>query len=306
MSETAPFNYSQYSSPLLHLAAANNSNSSDVPYYSGLHGVNILRDKQLVLGLGLSIMLVLGIVFGLRAWELVSSHLRHIYCLTANRAQQNYWSFDRSTSWPWLKKNVIYAPVGSKRHNREIQLSKAHNYGTLPGRLQLILLVSYAVANVVFCLYLDYGDNLGKTLAELRGRSGILSTANMIALVIMAARNNPLIPVLKISFDTFNLFHRWIGRIAIIEAVIHTMSWWCAYNQAEGAKAAAESFGGNPFLQYGLISMCFMALILIQSLSPVRHAFYETFLAGHQLIAFFIFSEFTSTSRSLIFRPFLT
>jgi Ferric reductase like transmembrane component/Ferric reductase NAD binding domain/FAD-binding domain len=268
-------------------AANISSNSTEVPYYTGLHGVNISRDRELTKGLGLSIMVVLVIVFGFRAWELFTSHIRHIYCLTANRAQQNYWSFDRTTVWPSLKKHLIYAPIGKKRHNREIQLSNAHNYGTLPGRLHSILLLAYFLSNVVFCLLLDYKHQpTGKILAELRGRSGILATANIIALVIMAGRNNPLIGMLKISFDTFNLFHRWIGRIVVFESTIHVLSWFCAYNLAEGADAAARSFAGSRFLQYGLISMVAFALMLLHSLSPIRHAFYEVFLHVHQVFAF--------------------
>ena len=299
MSNTLALDYS--SSPLNLSAHLNNdvpfsrvvatnvsSNASDPPYYTGLHGVNIARDKELTTGMGIAIMVVIVLVLGLRGWELFTSHLRHIYCLTANRAQQNYWSFDRSTIWPWLKKHFICAPIGKKRHNREIQLSKAHNYGTLPGRLHTILLVSYFLGNVIFCLMLDYNhEKRGKILAELRGRSGILATANMIPLVLMSGRNNPLIGLLKISFDTFNLFHRWIGRIVVFESFIHVMSWWCAYNLAEGPAAAAHSFKGSPFLQFGLISMIAFAIILIQSLSPLRHAFYETFLHTHQFMAFF-------------------
>ena len=271
------------------LSSLNSSaNSTDHLYYTGLAGVNITRDTQITKGLGLAIVVVLFVVLGLRAIELCISHIRHIYCLTANQAQQNYWSFDRTTSWPWLKKNLIYAPIGTKRHNREIQLSRASNYGTLPGRLHTILLLAFFIGNCVFCLILDYKhQSRGKILAELRGRSGILATANLIPLVIMAGRNNPLIGWLKISFDTFNLFHRWIGRIVVFQSFIHVMSWWCAYNLTEGPSAPAHSFKGSPFLQYGLISMISMGIIFFQSLSPLRHAFYEVFLCSHQFLAFF-------------------
>jgi len=41
----------------------------------------------------------------------------------------------------------------------------------------------------------------------------------------MAARNNPLINWLNMSFDTFNLFHRWTGRIVVIEAIVHVVAY---------------------------------------------------------------------------------
>lgn len=60
---------------------------------------------------------------------------------------------------------------------------------------------------------------------HLRNRTGTLAVVNLIPLVMMAGRNNPLIKLLNISFDTFNLAHRWFGRIMVAEAVAHTVAW---------------------------------------------------------------------------------
>lgn len=68
-------------------------------------------------------------------------------------------------------------------------------------------------------------------VAELRGRSGTLVILNMVLLFLPAARNNPLIWILYISFDTYNLLHRWLGRIIVLESVVHTAAW--AVNAAE-------------------------------------------------------------------------
>ena len=40
----------------------------------------------------------------------------------------------------------------------------------------------------------------------------------------MAGRNNPLVPLLGISFDTYNLLHRWLGRIVVLESVLHSLA----------------------------------------------------------------------------------
>ena len=45
-----------------------------------------------------------------------------------------------------------------------------------------------------------------------------------VPLFLLAGRNNPLIPLLNISFDTYNLIHRWFGRIVILEALAHTLA----------------------------------------------------------------------------------
>ena len=41
----------------------------------------------------------------------------------------------------------------------------------------------------------------------------------------MAGRNNPLIKLLDVSFDTWNLLHRWLGRIVVLESLAHTICW---------------------------------------------------------------------------------
>ena len=123
-------------------------------------------------------------------------------------------------------------------------------------------------------------------LAELRGRSGHLSVVNMVGLFLLAGRNNPLIPLLRVSFDTFNLFHRWIGRIVIIEGVIHTCAWAANKAHVEGWDSINVAFRNDPFIQYGLLGTLAMVVILVQAPSAVRHAFYETFLHIHQFLAF--------------------
>jgi hypothetical protein len=274
--------------PALASGLANSNITKDNgTYYSGLLGVNLERDRQMTSALSIAILCGIILILGVRGWQLFTAHLRHIYCLGATRSQQNYWSYDRNEWLPWLKRHIIYAPLGRKRHNREIQLSKAHNYGTIPGRVHTTVLAFYLISNLVFCLYLDWQHATPKILAELRGRSGMLAVWNMMVLLLFASRNNPAIWLLEISFDTFNLFHRWVGRLVILESLAHVFAWYGAIVMAKGTDGANEAFVGKPFLQYGLVGMVAFGIILVQSLSPVRHAFYEVFLHLHQFMAFF-------------------
>ena len=194
---------------------------------------------------------------------------------------------DRSRLWAWIKKHVIYAPLGKKRHNKELQLSRAVNYGTLPSRIHMLLLGIYYTTNITYCLILNWHNpQKGAILAELRGRSGILATVNLIPLIITAGRNNPAIPILRVSYDTFNLFHRWIGRLVAILSLVHVSAWLAAYKMAKGNETTWGIFKGAPFLDYGLIGFIAIAIMSLHSLSPIRHAFYETFLVIHQSLAF--------------------
>lgn len=267
--------------------SSNSSKETLLPYTGGLNGVAIDLDTKLTTMLWISMSIIAMIVLTCRLWQLFTSHLRRIYAMSGDKLDQNYWTYEKSATWPWIKKQITYAPLGKKRHNREMQLSSAISYGTLPGRIHTVLLVCYIISNIIYCALLDYSNkDKAALIAELRGRTGVLAVANMVPLVLLAGRNNPFIPLLKVSFDTYNLFHRWIGRIVVIEAVAHVIAWGSNNVQAYGLHKTVDKLDESPFFQFGTLALVTLVIILFQSPSPVRHAFYETFLHIHQVLAF--------------------
>ena len=268
-----------------HTISTSDSSATSLSQYSyGLDGVNMVLDNQSSEALYIGIGIVVVVIIVLRVLQWSNAHLRQLTTY-GSRGRQLYWTKDRSTIWAFAKRHLIYAPLRHIRHNKEIQLSNAVNVGTLPGRLHLFLLTLFLVAQIAFMSILNYSQVREATLAELRGRSGHLAVMNMIALFIFAGRNNPFIRVLRISFDTFNLFHRWIGRMIVIESVIHTLAWSIVKLNTSNWTALTGSLA-SPFLAWGLISVIGLVLIFFQSPSPIRHAAYETFLCLHQLFAF--------------------
>ena len=89
-----------------------------IPYTYGLNGVNIPLDDALTYILWLSIALLLLVVLFVRFGQMANAQLRHLLNLNATAQQQSYWSEDRTSIWPSLKKHVFYAPLWRKRHNR--------------------------------------------------------------------------------------------------------------------------------------------------------------------------------------------
>lgn len=244
--------------------------------------MNILFQDVVWWSLGIVAMLILLV----RIWELFKAHLRHVSAMSTTAQQQIYWAENSSSWYPWVKKHILYAPLGSKRHNREFQISKAVNMGTLPSRFHAILLLGYLISNLVYTFVLDWTrEDRFSTLAELRGRSGVLAVVNMIPLIMLAGRNNPLIPMLKISFDTYNLLHRWMGRLVVLEACLHTLAWAIVEVADKGWDGVKTKVMTNNFLGYGMVGTVAMVLILFQSPSIFRHAFYETFLTVHIILA---------------------
>jgi hypothetical protein len=85
----------------------------------------------------------------------------------------------------------------------------------------------------------------------------------MLPLVVFSARNNPFMSLLGISFDSFNLFHHWIGRIVVLEALAHKFIWGINNYDAQGLNSLTEHLRTNAFLLYGLISISATTFIII-------------------------------------------
>ncbi|KAJ5385508.1 FAD-binding 8 [Penicillium concentricum] len=275
-----------------HIAARGyGSNATYIYEYSrGLGGVDVPRDVIITRIIYISLSAVAFALFCGRVAQISHAYLRRITASGANQRQQTFWAQEQSSWWSNLKKHILYAPLGKKRHNRELQLSSAVNVGTLPSRLQTILVTLYFASQVTYCVYLDYSvNNKAALVAELRGRSGTLAVLNMIPLFLLAGRNNPLIPLLHISFDTYNLLHRWLGRIVVVESVVHTAAWAVNAVDEEDFTRMLARLCGTPFFTWGLVGTVAMMFLCLHSPSPIRHAFYETFLHLHQLAAVLAF-----------------
>ena len=252
------------------------------PFASGLRGVNQPLNELFTKSLWFSLVVLCAIILLARFTQMFHNHIRHLFSLTAGPEQQRYWTQDKSSWWPWVKRNLLYAPLNKKRHNREMRLSSAINMGTLPSRFHALLLFAYVASNVAYCTVLNYRDQTrAECLAELRGRSGALAVVNMIPLFVLAGRNNPLIGMLRVSFDTYNLLHRWMGRMVVLEALVHTIAW--AANV--GVSNISETVANRRSFQFAAVGSFGLLFMLIQSPSAIRHAFYETFLHLHQAAA---------------------
>ncbi|KAK4174811.1 ferric reductase like transmembrane component-domain-containing protein [Triangularia setosa] len=233
------------------------------------------------------LLIVLGAVSAaLFIWRFTTVLVRYVRTVTCLHNDQQRYFARPSHKYSWFQKNILYAPIFSKRHNREFQISSALNVGTLPSRFQLLFLLAYLGTNVAFCVMtIDFSGPLAQVAALIRNRTGYLAVVNMIPLFLMAGRNNPLINLLGISFDTFNLLHRWFGRIVMLESVAHTVAWLVGNASKNGWSAAFNTALTVKFLMWGFISTCAMIALCIQASSIFRHAYYETFKVAHIALA---------------------
>ncbi|KAI4211332.1 MAG: hypothetical protein LQ351_005887 [Letrouitia transgressa] len=189
------------------------------------------------------------VVAALFVYRVVIHSVRYIRTLTClNNDTQEYFKMP-NLAFGSVKQHLLYAPLFRRRHNREIHFGWFH-LGYVPTRFQSLFLLGVIGMNVVLSVYgIEWHGDRSAALSHLRNRTGTLSIVNMIPLVVMAGRNNPLIGLLNISFDSFNLVHRWFGRIVVLQALAHTL-----------AHVVKLHDKGNAIL---------------------RHALYETFLHLH-------------------------
>lgn len=242
-----------------------------------------LKNIQISKWLGWTWAAIVGFVLVYRLVLASIQYGRTIACLGLEK--QDFFKMP-SQHYSMVKRYILDAPLFRKRHNREFQLSAAINVGTLPSRLQTMFLCGYIGMNIAFCVIsIDWSGSANEVASEVRNRTGVLSVMNMLPLFLLAGRNNPLISLLDISFDTYNMIHRWIGRIVVLEAFAHTLAWMVNKVNTAGWAVVAKSMASSQLIMTGTIGTCAFLAILIQSPSVLRHAYYEVFLHVHILLA---------------------
>ncbi|KAH8690570.1 ferric reductase like transmembrane component-domain-containing protein [Talaromyces proteolyticus] len=97
-------------------------------------------------------------------------------------------------------------------------------------------------------------------------------------------RNNVLIWLTGWSFSTFNSFHRWVARIATVEAALHGIS-YTVEGFLDGGKAEYIENWSEQYWRMGVIAVISMSFLCIFSIYPMRRYKYELFLLLHLAFA---------------------
>jgi hypothetical protein len=130
-------------------------------------------------------IILASLIVGLGIWRIGMESVKYVRTLTClNNETQRYFAVPSHT-FAVFKKNILYAPIFRKRHNREIQLSAAVNVGTLPTRFQLFFLAGYFGTNVAFCVVsIQWSGTYTTVCRQLRNRTGTLAVVNMVSAVV--------------------------------------------------------------------------------------------------------------------------
>ncbi|KAK1756340.1 ferric reductase like transmembrane component-domain-containing protein [Echria macrotheca] len=247
--------------------------------YSGTHGTykEFAREEYLHTKYSLILYLVtIGIIVitGILAQTtaLVPALRRHI---------------QSSKPYTMLQQTVFLPALFSQRRLDPLPAS----IGYLPSRVLTLFISVLVILNVVFCS-VSFGTfqpgNIWfmsaqfETAEYVGNRSGTLSLVNMSIAILFAGRNNILINLTGWTQTTFLVLHRWTARLAVFEAIVHSIAYTAAYFQpGYGGAEAYAAEAAMPFYWWGIIATIALSLAATVAIFPLRLQLYETFLALH-------------------------
>lgn len=186
----------------------------------------------------------------------------------------------------------IYLPalVGSL-HLQKFPL----NLGYVPSRALTLLILAYIALNAAVCA-INHPTIIPDTwyiltnkqqTAWLADRLGILSFANIALAIMFSGRNTPLLWITGCSRSEILTFHRWVARIAAIEAIIHVVWYWGGTNKDGNDMFTLASDirtvrYNSSYWNSGIIAIAALVLMAtIFSMLPLRTKAYEIFLFLH-------------------------
>jgi predicted ferric reductase len=102
---------------------------------------------------------------------------------------------------------------------------------------------------------------------------------NLPLLWLFAGRNDFLMWITGWSFSSFNLMHRWVARVAVVQAIVHSIG----YTWIERDYYATE--WADLYWRCGIFATVLMSLLIPLSMLPLRRYYYEIFLVTHILFA---------------------
>jgi len=195
--------------------------------------------------------------------------------LNARRHAKSHYRAATSSLRLWVKRRLL-TPATFSRHCQD-----PIGWYTIPPRLETVLLIAYLIVNFVFlfpgydlfegnlwyvrlgpwilpphtnvsCRYPTYQLQISRYLAI---RAGLLAIAQLPVVWVSAQRNDPLLWITGWSFTTYNRFHRWVARLCLVLAIVHSSS-YSIYTWHAGPGLYAASWMQEYWYCGGIVSRC--------------------------------------------------
>lgn len=151
---------------------------------------------------------------------------------------------------------------------------------TLPSNGTSFVVVAFIALNIIYTVV-----HINFSLFELfvlADRFGLAFAANLPLLYILAAKNQPLKVLTGVSYESLNIFHRRLGEVLCLEALLHSLGMlgvWYTLLRPTGFTFANFLF--NRVILLGLGAFISYELLYVTSLASFRQRCYELFLGLH-------------------------
>lgn len=189
----------------------------------------------------------------------------------------------------WLQRYLTLPATFGQRCSQDF------GWYTVPPRIQTLTLAVFVAMNMVACLtgYRVFAGNMyWPTISQqvyryVSDRTGIVSFANFPLIWLFGMRNNVLLWLTGWDFGTYNNFHRWVARVATIQAIVHSVGYTILVWQDGGFPEFLAWWSRYFWWTGGVATVC-MSLLLGLSLLRIRRTAYEVFLIVHIVLSVLI------------------
>ncbi|KAK9463923.1 ferric reductase like transmembrane component-domain-containing protein [Lipomyces oligophaga] len=216
-------------------------------------------------------------------------------CSGAYHWSQRLFHFKRNHAFVSFFRKHFTLPATFNGRHAEAQTLFGIQYNVIPVRWQTLVLIGFAILNLIF-MFAGI-DAFGYTTAAqtvtqramyrrlMALRSGIIAAVLCVPLYLFASRNNILMLISGWDFQTFNVFHRWVGRWMMIHAAVHGIAFSFQYTINGGHSNYVQLIWQDFDIEMGTIAGLIGGIMCLLAFYPLRHYFYETFLLLHVGIA---------------------
>lgn len=176
-------------------------------------------------------------------------------------------------------------------YKHSIPIGCLHNFIAMatPTRAQSIVVSGYLIMCIILGMIkfnpfepnMWFPDKHEQLIRYIADRTGLISLTQIPPIFLFAGRNNLLQWLTGWSFDTFNIYHRWVARAMVFFAFIHSVT----YTWLVRSYIAAEF--AETYWRWGVVATVTSCIMLGQSIYFFRSKIYEFFLAFHIALAVF-------------------
>ncbi|RAR08078.1 ferric-chelate reductase [Stemphylium lycopersici] len=186
----------------------------------------------------------------------------------------------------WLKRHITTPAAFGDR------CSRPWGWCTIPARVQSLTILLFVSLNIVLCSCsyrltegnIYWPEKSAQLLRYVSDRTGIISLANFPLVWLFGMRNDVLIWITGWGFGTYNAFHRWVARVATVQAVIHSVGYTVMILESGGWPSFLKHWTKHYFWN-GEVATIAMCGLLAFSVYGIRRSHYEVFLFTHILLS---------------------